>query len=132
MKAFLLLVAVVTSSNAGACSRALEGKWRSDAQASMAFNRAAESLAPKTEAFLAALLGNMVVEFKEGEQHLYMPAVTVPVGKETRELRGFDMTYSYRVASCSEDRIVTLSLVPESGEESENTLNFVGPDTYWV
>ena len=133
MKPSLALgLAILSFGQAVACERNLVGTWKSDGETSMAFIRDNTKLRPKTEAFLAALLGHMTLSFTATELHLVMPDVEVPVSGQLRPFAGFEERKPYKVLFCSESMIVWSAKRPFGDGDSATVFQFVGPDTVWV
>ncbi|KAB8196212.1 hypothetical protein FKV24_004505 [Lysobacter maris] len=133
MKITLALVLLLAGcSNASACSRSLDGTWKSDGQATMAFVREHTKLQPKTEAFLQALVGHMTMTFEGGELHLNMPDIEVPISGQMSPFSGFEERKPYEVLFCSSSTIVWSARQPFGDTDEVTTFNFVDPDTIWV
>jgi hypothetical protein len=114
------------------CASRLTGQWQSDANASMAYNRANAKLAPKQDEFLASLIGKMTLTFDGDNVREAMPDTQVNVNGKTIPFAGFNSTNRYKVLFCSPRMVVVQSPEPVSGEETAATMYFVGNDEMWV
>jgi hypothetical protein len=131
--ALALVLTVVFSANyAQGCERDLLGTWKSDNVASMSFNRANAKLQPKTDAFLAALLGHMTLTFTRNELHEVMPDIEVPVSGHPGPFAGSDKRKSYNVLFCDASMIVWSAKRSFGEGEEATTFNFVDADTFWI
>ena len=134
MKVFLALTLVLafSANRAQGCELDLRGTWKSNSVVSMSFNRSNAKLQPKTDAFLAALLGHMSLTFTRDELHEVMPDIDVPVSDHSGPFAGWDKRKPYRVLFCNASMIVW-SAKRSFGEGDEATIfNFVDANTFWV
>jgi hypothetical protein len=114
------------------CERDLSGTWKSDSDASMVFNRANAKLQPKTDAFLASLLGHMTLTFTNEELHEVMPDIEVPVSGNLRPFAGADTRKPYSILFCNASMIIW-SAKQSFGEGDEaTTFNFIDAETFWI
>ena len=125
-----LLVAPVMA--AAACPHDLTGTWVSDARVSMQHARRHARLAPKTDAFLAALFGHMTLSFGKGELRMRMPDIEAPVAGERKPLTGLEHHTPYRVLFCNASTVVWSARRPGASGLDATTAYFVGPDTFWI
>ena len=134
MKTLLLLAltAIFTARSVQSCEHDLSGTWKSDSDASMSFNRANSKLQPKTDAFLAALLGHMTLTFTRTELHEVMPDIEVPVSGKSRPFAGGDHRKAYKIVFCDASMVVWSAKRSYGEGEEATTFNFVDPDTFWV
>lgn len=134
MKATLpsVLAILLFADCALACERDLSGVWKSDADASMSFNRANAKLQSKTDAFLAALLGHLTLTFAGHELHEVMPDIEVPVAGQSKPFSGSDKRKPYKILFCSASMIVWSAKRSFAEGEEATTFNFVDADTFWV
>ncbi|WP_111264978.1 hypothetical protein [Marilutibacter maris] len=127
-----LAILLAGCSSTNTCDRSLEGIWKSDGQATMAFVRERTKLQPKTEDFLQALVGHMTMTFEGGELHLKMPDIEVPISGQMSPFSGFEERKPYKVLFCSNSTIVWSARQPFGDTDEATTVNFVDPDTFWV
>jgi hypothetical protein len=131
--ALALTLALATFAHcAQGCERNLTGTWKSDSAASMSFNRANAKLQPKTDAFLAALLGHITLTFATNELHEVMPDIEVPVSGESRVFAGSDKRKPYKVLFCNASMVVWSAKRSFGEGEEATTFNFVDADTFWI
>lgn len=109
----------------------LEGTWKSDAELTMAFNRANARLTEKQEKFLAEILGKLTVTYKNGTVYSSMPLTRVTVSGKPRDFDGFSETAAYRVVAQDQDTIV-LQTTEHDGTSKISLLKFEAEDRYWI
>ncbi|MGN6152903.1 MAG: hypothetical protein ACTHOH_12985 [Lysobacteraceae bacterium] len=127
-----LLLAATCSAHASTCESRLEGTWKSDRPASMAYLRDHASVSPKVDAFLDALLGQMTVSFGHGEVRTHMPDMVFSLDGKSTPLAGFELKKPYTVLFCDADTIAFASQSIGSDKDKLTVFHFVGQDTFWV
>lgn len=127
----VLLSALLFCPIASACESSISGAWVSDGPRTMDFARDNTKLEPRQESFLAALMGNMTIEFDGKQMHLRMPDLKVPVNGELRSFAGFDEQKSYEVLF-SNCRTVVIASTDPGGKVDVSTYYFEGTDEMWV
>ncbi|NZA26827.1 hypothetical protein H0E84_10565 [Luteimonas sp. SJ-92] len=133
MKRFFATLAITLAPTvAVACPQDLTGTWKSDREASVAFARGNAKLEPRTEEFLAALLGHMTLSFDDGELHIAMPDVEVPIAGERTMFAGFEEHKPYEILFCSRFAVVWSAKRPFGTELAATTFNFIDDDTFWI
>ena len=126
------LMLLVLYDNAHACGHSLEGTWKSDGPATMAFARENARLQPETEDFLGALVGHMTLTFGKDELHLLMPDIEVLVAGERRPFVGLDEQKPYSMLFCNDSTVVWSARRPFGTTDEATTFHFDGPDSVWV
>jgi len=109
----------------------LEGTWKSDADLTMAFNRANARLTEKQEKFLSEILGKLTVTYKNGTVYSSMPSTRVTVSGEPRDLDGFSETAAYKIMAQDQDTIV-LRITEHDGTCKISLLKFETEDRFWI
>jgi len=132
VKYLVAALAIVAPGTSIACQLELDGRWRSDHDMTMRFNREHVRLEPKTDAFLDALFGNMTLEFKAGELHLRMPDLEVPSNGAIVNFAGFEERKPYETLLCNDIEVVTRSPPQRADRVVATTYYFVAPDVFWV
>ena len=132
MRTVVAIVIFALPGLASACDLKIEGKWRSEKAETMRFNREYARLQPKADSFLDALMGNMTLEFGDGEIQLRMPDLNVPVNGSPVAFAGFEERKPYTLLLCNDLGVVISSPETGSGRMLATTYYFVGPDLFWV
>ncbi len=128
----LFLAACIVSPTLHAGENLLVGTWRSDAAATMSFNRAHARLEERQDRFLASLMGKMTLEFTDEELHLLVPETRVAVQDETKSFAGYEERKPYKVLFCNACMAVIETTEAVTGEEGVTTYFFVGDDSMWT
>lgn len=131
-KVLVSLVIAFSSVDATACPHALVGRWKSDKAASMDFARSHSRFEPKTEAFLGALMGHMVITFDEHEIKFSMPDIKVPVAGEPKPFKGHEEREPYQVLFCNAFSVVISAKRPFGRDQEATTLQFVDENNFWI
>lgn len=109
----------------------IEGKWKSDKDASMQFNQQHAILSPNQENFISQMLGHMIVEFKDGVATLTMPDINIQKDGRKTEYSGFEKRGRYVIMGEDEDSVV-LKLHAAEGAATLIVYHFVSEDQIWV
>jgi hypothetical protein len=135
MKVFvaaLLAVSLTVSASDAKRSQRIEGTWRSDREATMAFTRKYNKLLPKTESFYSSMVGRLTLTISEAQIHSVLPDWDVSIDGKLHHMVGFDSLKPYSVVFSREDVVVVVSDNPVTGRAEATTYNFTGPDSFWV
>ncbi len=109
----------------------IEGRWKSDKAASMAFNQKHAILSAPQANYISQMLGNMIVEFEDGVATLTMPAIRIQKDGQVKEFAGFEERGRYVIVGEDEDTIV-LKLHGADGAATLMVYHFVSADQMWV
>lgn len=128
----ILAALLLASTTANACEPSIVGRWQSDGPATMAYMREHARLDAPQDAFLASLMGRMVVDFDQDSGRVRFPAVEVPLrsgGSHSSE--AFEERFVYRMLFC-DARVTVIHSTDATGKDSVSTYHFIGPDRMWV
>lgn len=99
--------------------RTLEGKWQSDKEKTMTFNKTHAKLTEKQAKFLEQLFGHMTLEFDKSQFKIYMPAEATKIAKQNLEPDDVSNTFPYTVLGATNDAVAIKS-TGELGEKVES------------
>jgi len=127
---FLLFVVSAPFANA---DPVLIGKWKSDAELSMKFNRERAVMEEKTGHFLDQLLGHLTITFASNNATYDMPdlEVTSSAGK-TSHMTGFQEKDPYEFLASTASQIAIRTVEPVTGSPQIVVYNFEDANTMWI
>ncbi len=131
MKIISAIIACLLGAGAALAAPDIEGRWKSDKEASMAFNQQNSILSAQQTNYISQMLGNMTVEFDDGNARLTMPAIRIQKDGKFTEYAGFEEKGRYVIIGEDEDTIV-LKLHGANGAATLMVYHFVSEDQMWV
>lgn len=112
---------------------ALVGKWKSDADRTIRFNKERARLDDKKLAFLSELMGKMTVTFTADSIAYDMPDGNMrSIGGQMRPFQGFKETHPYSQIGHTRNTVAVRSTAPVTGGEAITIYNFEDANTMWV
>jgi hypothetical protein len=129
VRALLTLLAVAPV----VCSAAdrLNGKWRSDHDASMTFIKSHVRLEPRQLEFLDGSLGRMQLSFDGTRIRRQLPDFDVTIQGSHRHMIGADEAFSYRVLGSDADSVAIL-VAGDHGRDRILHIHFATEDSFWL
>ncbi|MDJ0874714.1 MAG: hypothetical protein QNJ02_05560 [Desulfobacterales bacterium] len=131
MKALGSLTIILLVAGIAQAAPEIEGRWKSDKAASMTFNQQYAILSAQQANYISQMLGNMTVEFEDGNAKLTMPAIRIQKDGKVTEYAGFEEKGRYVIMGEDEDTIV-LKLHGADGAATLMVYHFVSEDQMWV
>ena len=113
------------------CPR-LDGTWKSDRDLTMAYLDGYVKLGERQREGVNQLMGRLVVTFDGRTSTSVIPAWTIEVGGEKREMHAFQDVATYETLHCNDKAVVTRSRKSIYGREQVTIFNFDRPDEMWV
>ncbi len=132
MKLLLTFLALACLSLGVEAEPRLLGRWISDREATMTFNKQHAVLQQKTVEFLTQITGRLTLTFTADDVVMQMPDWEYKVANESRKMVGFSEHHQYTVLASTDSSVAIRMAEPVTGSDQIHVYHFENPDKMWL